>query len=81
MVLVPDFHSSLKICFVIITLDLLFESYGWNVIDHIVSSYFDANRWFSEILCLKKFIDCRAAKCRVLLKFCKRYNQSSIITV
>ena len=45
MVLVPDFHSSLKICFVIITLDLLFESYGWNVIDHIVS-YFDANWCF-----------------------------------
>ena len=42
------FHSSLK-KFLKIVLKLLFESYGWNVFDHIASSYFDANGWFSEM--------------------------------
>ena len=60
----PVCHSSLKIIFGIVALDLLFDSYGWNVIN-IVSSYFDENRWFSEILCLQKFIDCGATKRRI----------------
>ena len=38
-------HSSLNNTFVVV-LNRLFKSNGWNVIDHIVSSYFDANRWF-----------------------------------
>ena len=62
------FQSLLKKIFVVVALKLLSESYVWNVIDYIVSSYFDANRRFSESLYLQIFIDCRANKRRIFKK-------------